>query len=720
MIRFTTGFLTSTSGASRIHRPTPGCRRAGRHALATAVTVLALGTALAAAGAMPARAAVDPIGAHSMLQLDDPPSFMEAMFAQAAAMHAASIRLDVAPALIFPSSSQPPDFSGLDDVVALAQTYHLQVVADLFTVPEWMAQCASPTSTPSRCATDDLSAYSSVITQIVRRADPVIRDWEIWNEPDTEEFFDGSRQQYAAMLRTAHDAITSVDPADEVLLGGISGVAGEAWLAQVLATPGVDAGHAFDIANLHERGDLWQLAGDVEGFRAFLAAHGFAGPLWVTEHGYPSDPAYQYDPGYTGGEAAQAAYLAASIPTLIDAGAAEVFVTERDNLSGPFASEGVLGGTVADPPPADPEIIAKPAVAVVRVTADCFSLLGRDCPGAPATASPPALTLPPVPPGQASTRSVTITNPGATPIVFGSASVSRGSGAGLSVAGNTCAGTVLEPRETCSVSARFAPAGAGDAEGTLELSSDDGTVAVALVASAPSLSGLLSASLRHPRFTSVRAGDGVGYPQRWRLALISPFGAAASIDQVTLSGGDAGRFRITADGCDGATLRPYGGCRLAVTFTPARPGTARAMLTVSGTGAPLVAHLRATAFALPAVRSLVVAGRHGCVVRLGSMVSAVVSQAATVRWRLARAPSARPAGCPHAPAHTGHTVATGSARTHPIRRGDAARWSLPAATGRLAPGGYVLTVSATNAHGTGAARALGLRVGPEAASAIWR
>jgi hypothetical protein len=74
----------------------------------------------------------------------------------------------------------------------------------------------------------------------------------------------------------------------------------------------------------------------------------------VTEHGYPSDPAYQYDPFYQGttpqsGLEQQAAYLQASVPALVKAGAAQVFVTERDNLTGKFASEGVLSGQVSDP-----------------------------------------------------------------------------------------------------------------------------------------------------------------------------------------------------------------------------------------------------------------------------------------------------------------------------------------------------------------------------------
>ena len=160
--------------------------------------------------------------------------------------------------------------------------------------------------------------------------------------------------------------------------------------------PGADAAHAFDTANVHERGDLWSLAPDLAAWRRFLAADGFTGPLWVTEHGYPSDPAYQYDPGYTGGEGAQATYLAASIPTLVDAGATEVFVTERDNLGGQFGAEGVLGGDVSDPPPADPEIVPKPSFAVVRTIAECYQALGRDCPGARPAASPLAVTMPPV------------------------------------------------------------------------------------------------------------------------------------------------------------------------------------------------------------------------------------------------------------------------------------------------------------------------------------
>src|SRR3984885_12055064 len=135
MIPSTTRSLTCTSGVRRTRTPMRACARTAALGLAVLAVLAVLTTGVAG----PARAATNPIGAHSMLQLDDPPSFMEAMFAQSAAMHAGAIRLDVAPALIFTSPSQPPDFSGLDEVVALAQTYHLRVVADLLTIPTWMA-----------------------------------------------------------------------------------------------------------------------------------------------------------------------------------------------------------------------------------------------------------------------------------------------------------------------------------------------------------------------------------------------------------------------------------------------------------------------------------------------------------------------------------------------------------------------------------------------------
>ena len=112
------------------------------------------------------------------------------------------------------------------------------------------------------------------------------------------------------------------------------------------------------------RGRLASLGRTIRRWRAFSRRAGIDAPIWVTEHGYPSEPRFQTDPRFDTGEPGQAAYLRRSIAALVRAGAARVFVTERDNLGGAFASEGLLGGDVRDPPSPTPLIKPKPAAAM--------------------------------------------------------------------------------------------------------------------------------------------------------------------------------------------------------------------------------------------------------------------------------------------------------------------------------------------------------------------
>jgi hypothetical protein len=113
----------------------------------------------------------------------------------------------------------------------------------------------------------------------------------------------------------------------------------------------------------------------VHAWRAFFDAHDAADkPLWITEFGYPSDPAYQHDPAYRSGAASQASYLRRALPALLDAGAAKIFVTLRDNLTGQFASEGVIAGAVADPPQPEPRVVRKPAFVALTGLAASRSL----------------------------------------------------------------------------------------------------------------------------------------------------------------------------------------------------------------------------------------------------------------------------------------------------------------------------------------------------------
>ena len=440
-----------------------------------------------------------------------------------------------------------------------------------------------------------------MIGQIVAHADPVITDWEIWNEPDNGVFFTGTPAQYAGMLRAAHDAIKGVDPQAQVALGGISGVAGQGWLAQVFATPGDDAAHAFEIANVHERSWLDQIGADIGSWRKFFAGYGFTGPLWVTEAGYPSDPGYQYDPSFTLGAQSQAMFLDASIPTMLSAGADEVFVTERDNLTGQFASEGLLGGDVADPPIADPQVVEKPSYAAVSALAQCYASLSRDCPQAAPAATPATALLGAARVGATSSATITVSDPGLEPEALGAATLSGLQPNPITLTQDSCSNRLLEPDQTCTLTAVFAPTAGGEATATLSLPSDNGTVAVPVSAASPAVADLTSLALLDPLFTPVSAADGTGHTQRLALTLVNPLTAPVAVRRAGLSGSHA--FSLGADTCTTAPVASGASCQLTVLFRPVTAGTAHTRLTLSGDGAPLEVALHATAFALPSLRT---------------------------------------------------------------------------------------------------------------------
>lgn len=335
-----------------------------------AVLVILLGLALLAPATSDAhtRANENPIGIHSMLFLDHPFSAKQAMFKEAAATGASEIRLDIELSGVFPNPNAPPDWSGVDQYMSLARHYHLRVLADLLTTPWYLTSC--PSGTPADqtylCPPRDPGLWAEEAGAIAAHTHGVINDFEIINEPDGSWAFLGTPQQYAAILTASYHAIHSANPNARVALGGLMniGPGGRNWMNEMLTSLDHGTSHSFDIANIHVRTTAAQTASTITGWRRYFASRHFTGPLWVTETGYPADPTQQTDPAYQGGPEAQARYLNAVIPTMIRAGAAKVFISERDSLTGPYASEGILN--TADPLTAEPHYTRRPSFYTIR------------------------------------------------------------------------------------------------------------------------------------------------------------------------------------------------------------------------------------------------------------------------------------------------------------------------------------------------------------------
>jgi hypothetical protein len=331
---------------------------------------MALRLALAAAalvatfGGVPAAQAA-PISSHAMVySCCTPPELAERIFAEAAATGSEYVRVDVQMTDVFEKEGgrppAEPDWSGLDRMTELARRHRLKVLGILLNPPSWLTSC--PTRFPHhvRCPAEDATEFGRLAGEIAAHAGAAVDHWEILNEPDGDWAFEGSPEEYAHMLVAARTGIAARAPADRIVLGGMMSPQEPEWLERVLAVPG--AAQSFDIANVHLRGSVAGVVNRYLEVRARLAQHGFAGPLWVTEHGYAAEPAFQSDPFYRGGDDAQARYLTQSLVGLGEAGAEQIFVTLRDQGTGAYATEGLA--RISETP--GYEVQRRPAFAAVQ------------------------------------------------------------------------------------------------------------------------------------------------------------------------------------------------------------------------------------------------------------------------------------------------------------------------------------------------------------------
>jgi hypothetical protein len=306
---------------------------------------IALATCLLLAVLPGAGAQAAPVSSHAMVYACCTPLEMkERIFAESAALGAEFVRVDVQVNDVFENDSggpaPAPDWRGLDEVIALARQHRVKVLGILLNPPSWLSTCPERLPDHVRCPASNPAEFGRLAGEIAAHAGSAIDHWEIINEPDGRWAFEGSAEEYGQMLVAANAAIKARAPEDKVVLGGVMRPHEPAWLAQVFAISG--AAQSFDIANVHLRGSVAAVVGRFGEFRARLGGYGFTGPVWVTEHGYSADPAFQTDPAFTGGEVGQAGYLTQSLVGLGEAGAGQIFVTLRDQgAAGEYATEGL-------------------------------------------------------------------------------------------------------------------------------------------------------------------------------------------------------------------------------------------------------------------------------------------------------------------------------------------------------------------------------------------
>lgn len=184
--------------------------------------------------------------------------------------------------------------------VDAARERDLEVLVTLWATPGWANGGAAREEPP-----DDPADYGRMAEELAEEFRGRVSAWEVWNEPNDPDFFNGSPQEYVALLEAAYPAFKAGDPEAAVVLGGPS-YNDTPWLAEVYEA---GASGSFDVLSTHpylrpsdlapdtpDDGSIYTL-NHVGAVRELMVEHGDEDlPIWFTEFGWSSHETPSDDP----------------------------------------------------------------------------------------------------------------------------------------------------------------------------------------------------------------------------------------------------------------------------------------------------------------------------------------------------------------------------------------------------------------------------------------
>ena len=139
---------------------------------------------------------------------------------QLAAAGALWVRLDVSWAMLQPEGPDSYDLAWgvpfVDRVISMITSRGMRPLVTLWLTPGWANGGAGERTLP-----DDPADYARAAQWAAQRWQGQVPAWEVWNEPNSEDFLTGADPaQYAALLKAAYPAIKAGAPEATVVFGG--------------------------------------------------------------------------------------------------------------------------------------------------------------------------------------------------------------------------------------------------------------------------------------------------------------------------------------------------------------------------------------------------------------------------------------------------------------------------------------------------------------------
>src|SRR3954470_14185783 len=106
-----------------------------------------------------------------------------------------------------------------DDLLSRAEKHGIRLIPYVAYTPEWAARSKEDFW---RQPPSDPQLYADFMEKIAARYRGRIFSWELWNEPDLAEYWNGSADVFGELVKLAAPAVHKGDPEAVIVLGGVS------------------------------------------------------------------------------------------------------------------------------------------------------------------------------------------------------------------------------------------------------------------------------------------------------------------------------------------------------------------------------------------------------------------------------------------------------------------------------------------------------------------
>lgn len=188
------------------------------------------------------------------------------------------------------------NYSDYDSYVALANAEGKKIMGMLLYQAEWIHTDNGHPDARKVCP-DEISYFTNYARETVKRYNGEngrgkVDAWLIWNEPDADNFWKGTKEEFFALNKATVEAIRELDAelgTHTTLVGGVfTALVSNDWINGLLAD-GVAAGLDGIAYHPYSANPLGSLAW-LNSFKQKVAPFGFADKIWLNEVGFPTYP----------------------------------------------------------------------------------------------------------------------------------------------------------------------------------------------------------------------------------------------------------------------------------------------------------------------------------------------------------------------------------------------------------------------------------------------